>query len=380
MGKLLTSHKQNYILIANAIYENIPKDKIEKIYNAGFIDLSHKRTKNQNDTLIDRVSLLCESHIFNISEWELSGMEYHDKNTTACICGKTNLTNRYVIENKFNHSKISVGSSCLEKHFELSLDRDILNAMEYVKGSGGKYSWLGAKYDAMIFSVLGFKKCMLYFEDRRNKKIVDKEIDKLLKEALRISLVDFKSIKWHERLERGRRLFKRIIDNTIEAKKQFYIQGDLEQKRAKVERARRAIIANLQISEKDSYNIAIHKEALYEKIVVQEIDLLDNLGISSHVLSKDDVRTINTMKNYYKAQIKYREEELTKEYALLHTGRNLLLISYKKELYGLAMIGTKYYIYQVINENELVYFGKVSTENRVGNMIDRFYIEQESIF
>lgn len=376
----MKSKQQNKLTIADAIYENISEDLANKIYNAGFVDLSHKRTKNQNDTLIDRVSLLCESNTFDISEWVLSGMQYHDGNPTACICGKTNLKKRYVMENLQNHSKISVGSSCLEKHFELFLDKETLDAMEYAKGSGGKYSWLGAKYDAMIFFVLGFKKSMLYFEDRRNKKIVDKEIDKLLKNALLISLSDFNSTKWHERLERGRRLYKRFIDNIAKAKKLSYIQEDLEQKRARVERARRAVTANLRLSEKDSYKTTAQQEALYEKTEVQDTELLKSLGISIQVLSKDDIRTINTMKNYYKAQTKYRNDELTKEYSVLHTGRNLLLISYKRVLYALALIGLKYYIYQVINENELFCFGKVYTESEVSNEIDRFHTEQENIF
>ena len=72
--------KENKIIVANAIYENIPKEKIDAIYNAGFLDLSHKKTKNQNNTLTDRVSLLSENQIFDISEWELSGMQYHEEN------------------------------------------------------------------------------------------------------------------------------------------------------------------------------------------------------------------------------------------------------------------------------------------------------------
>ena len=366
------NQNQNNITIGHAIYENIPKEKIEEIYNAGFIGLSHKRTKNQNDTLIDRVSLLCESHTFDTSEWELSGMQYHEENTTACICGKTNLKKRYVMENLKNHSKISVGSSCLEKHFKLFLDKETLNAMEYVKGSGGKYSWLGAKYDAMIFSILGFKKCMLYFEDRRNKKTVDKEIDKLLKEALRISLADFKTTKWHERLERGRRLFQRFIENEMEAEKQYYIEEDRRQKLERKERRREVV--------RVKQNIEPYKEPLYKKTELQDLKLLDMLGIKNNNLSNDDTRTINTMKNYYKLHSKHREEELTEEYSVLHVGRNLFLISYKKELYALAFIDIVYYIYKVINEDELVYFGETSSERTVGNVIDKFYIEQENVF
>ena len=368
--------KENQIIIANAIYENIPKEKIDAIYNAGFLDLSHKKTKNQNNTLIDRVSLLSENQIFDISEWELSGMQYHEENTTACICGKTNIKKRYVLENLKTHSRISIGSSCLEKHFHFVLDKETLNAMEYAKGSGGKYSWLGAKYDALIFSVLGFKKSMLYFEDRKNKKKVHKDIDKLLRVALHTSLRGFQSTYWHERLQRGRRLYEKLIDNIVKAKKQFYIEQDFKEKRLREKRTKQSKLASKRSSEK----FYKKTDPIYKKTEIQETELLNILGLKNTNLSSSDVWTLNTMKSYYTTHIKYREQELTQNYSILHKGRNLLLTSYKQEFYALALVGTMYYIYQVVSDNVLIYYGKVSTENEVGNMIDQFYIEQETVF
>jgi len=256
------------------------------------------------------------------------------------------------------------------------LDKKTLNAMEYAKGFGGKYSWLGAKYDALIFSVLGFKKSMLYFEDRRNKKKVHKDIDKLLRIALHISLRNFHSTHWHERLKRGCRLYKKFTDKMIEAKKQFYIEQDFKEKRLREKRTKQSKLASKRSSEK----FYKKTDPIYKKTEIQETELLNILGLKNTNLSSSDVWTLNTMKSYYTTHIKYREQELTQNYSILHKGRNLLLTSYKQEFYALALVGTMYYIYQVASDNVLIYYGKVSTENEVGNMIDQFYIEQETVF
>ncbi|MDD5373330.1 MAG: hypothetical protein PHO62_07900 [Sulfurimonas sp.] len=206
------------IIIADSIYENISEDKIKKLYNAGFIGMNHNDSKSKKDALVERIKILSTYGIFDINEWYLSGAEYH-KGRTSCICGQSNISNRYILTNRSNGSKVSIGASCLKEHFRLSLTAEAKEVMGFSKTHTNPYVWLGHKYDALIFASLGFKNATKYFQLRNTKKTVPEDFNIKIKDMLVKSLWIFKSEKWHKKLERARRLYVFIVNNRSGAKK-----------------------------------------------------------------------------------------------------------------------------------------------------------------
>ena len=357
-------------VIAKSIYLNIPIEKENAVYRAGFIGLKHNKTKNQEATLVDRVALLSKNGDFNISEWELFGLEYHKDELTACICGKTNLTNRFILVNVHNHVQISVGSSCLEKHFHLYLGKETLNAMKFAKGSGEKNSWLGEKYNALIFCVLGFKKAMIYFKNRSEKIQANSEVNELLRTKLKISLAYFKSDMCHDRLERGKRLLMYLEGSRSRKQREFLYKKPLSQKKI--------IYPKSLHSETKSQQIEPPPAVLYKKTAVQDIRMIEILKLETSYLSKDDVRTVNTMVNYYNAHIKYKDEWLSEVQKILHSGRRLDLFTYKHKLYGIAEVQNRFCVYQVVDD-DVVFFGYVSTKENAHRAVN-LYLEAEKVF
>lgn len=358
-------------VIAKSIYFNIPIEKEDAVYREGFIGLNHQKTKNQEDTLIDRVTLLSKSGNFDKSEWELFGLEYHKDEPTACICGKTNLTNRYIMENIHNHVQISIGSSCLEKHFHFNLDKETLNAMKFAKDSGGKHSWLGAKYDALIFSALGFKKALNYFSDRDKKNQASNETNKLLRTALKISLTDFKSKACHDKLERGKRLLQYFRERHSEKKRELLYENSLSQKNT-IRSKPTDLSPNPPKTEQDSV-------PLYKEKDIRDIRMIEILKLETLILSKDDVRTINTMTNYYNDNTKHIDKELSEAYKILHCGRKLDLMTYKYKLYGIAEIQKRFCIFQVVAD-EFILCGYVSIKESAYSAVDLYLEAEENIF
>jgi len=358
-------------VIAKSIYFNIPIEKEDAVYRAGFVGLEHNKTKNQEDTLIDRATLLSKNGDFDISEWELFGLEYHKDEPTACICGKTNLTNRYIIENIHNHVQISVGSSCLEKHFHLNLDKETLNAMKFAKGDGRKHSWLGAKYDALIFSALGFKKAMNYFSNRDERIQASSETNKILRFALKVSLANFESKVCHDRLERGRRLLQYFWESHSKKQRELLYKNSLSRKNT--------IRPKPMHSRPKPQQVEPLSVLLHRKTDIQDIRMIEILKLETSSLSKDDVRTINTMINYYNAHIEYRDEELSEAYKTLHSGRRLNLITYKHKLYGIAEIQNRFCVFQVV-EDEVIFFGYVSIKESAHRVVDLYLEAEKNIF
>ncbi len=196
------------MIIANSIYVNIPNDLQRRIYNAGFVDMDHKQSKSKSNTLIDKASLLSGSGGFNPLEWQLTGAEFC-QTRTSCVCGQGGLKHRYVMTNKATGYSISVGGNCLFEHFSLEPPSELI---EFSKQSeaGKPYVWLGLKYDAFIFSSLGFKKASMYFCWRKHGQSVPREYNQILTKDLSVSLFAYNSKKWQEKYERGVRLLARI--------------------------------------------------------------------------------------------------------------------------------------------------------------------------
>lgn len=203
------------MVIADSIYSNLSDDLQRNVYNAGFMDMDHRRTKSKSSTLEDRASLLGSlPGTFIYSEWQLSGAEYCSTRT-SCICGQSGLKHRYILTNDVTHISISVGGNCLLEHFRQEPREELI---DFSRESESKaHIWLGQKYDAFIFFSLGFKKATSYFKMRHLKQPIPNTLNQKLRDDLKISLYLFNFKKWQERLERGNKLLRYLKKSAIAA-------------------------------------------------------------------------------------------------------------------------------------------------------------------
>lgn len=201
------------MIIADSIYVGIPNELEQDIYNAGFIDMDHRRSKPKALTLMDRVALLSKnSEVFDPSEWILTGAEYKEI-PVSCICGQSNLKHRYILTNQYTNYSISVGGNCLVNHFFQEAHQDII---DFCKESLiDSYQYLGHKYDAFVYSSLGFKKSVCYFKLRQTKQKVPIHLNHKLRTDLTISLDNFNSKNWHNKLERANHLLSVFKKNAV---------------------------------------------------------------------------------------------------------------------------------------------------------------------
>lgn len=198
----------NRIVVADSIYDNVSEEQQKKLFNLGFLEMDLSKTKNKKDALRDRVAYLSQKGEFKPEEWCFVGLEYSNEKA-SCICGNAGIKNRYYLINKHTDAMITVGGSCLEEYFLMKHKKE---EMDFSRTAHEPYVWLGCKYDAFIFSILGFKKSYCYFQNRHDHKSVPVKHNMALKAAMAKTLYTFNAPKWQHQLNRGARLHKYLLD------------------------------------------------------------------------------------------------------------------------------------------------------------------------
>ena len=85
---------------------------------------------NNDKLLKERVVELSEATNWNLAntEWVLYDL-YKEENGT-CLCSKYPITKQCILVNHFNNNKITVGSSCVNKFFNINTEKYFKNIME----------------------------------------------------------------------------------------------------------------------------------------------------------------------------------------------------------------------------------------------------------
>ncbi len=299
------THKANVpISIARSLYYNVPEDMIKKVYALGFLDMDHARSKKKSETLEDRAaSLGSEPGRFLPEEWEITGAEYCTS-PSSCICGQSGIKNRYILTNRQTDVSISVGGSCLKKHFLIEPKEELI---EFSRSHAQPYVWLGEKYDAFIYSVLGFKNAYIYFKCRKQRKKINPTHNALLKEELSQSIYSFNLCKWQKKLERGEHLLglfrkRRVKQDHMPAQacastRSLYPKGisDFEKK----------LIFELEASRK-----AI--ESGDEKAMAKSIDILNELMLHSIDFRSQIAKLADTSKKSLSMKVENVKQRIKK--------------------------------------------------------------------
>ena len=85
---------------------------------------------NNGELLKERVVELSEATNWNLAntEWVLYDLYKEEKGT--CLCGKYPIINQCILTNHFNNNQITVGSSCVNKFFNINTEKYFRNIIE----------------------------------------------------------------------------------------------------------------------------------------------------------------------------------------------------------------------------------------------------------
>lgn len=118
---------------------------------------------------------------------------------------------------------------------------------------------------------------------------------------------------------------------------------------------------------------------LYKRTTIQDIRLLSSLGIQEEELSRDDIKSINLMKNFHARATSSYKGTLQDELSIIEEQPKHILIGYKMELYSIAKFMDKFCVYNVIAD-EVIPLGKVNSMKNIPRAIDIYIYESLNSF
>lgn len=118
----------------------------------------------------------------------------------------------------------------------------------------------------------------------------------------------------------------------------------------------------------------------YKKRYVIHKELLTAFGLQESNLSRENIRTLNTMIGFYEWQNsrENKDKQRTKYFSIVYSGMNLYFISYENEFYGVAKLN-QLYVYQIV-DNLPVLITKAQSLLEIDSKIDLYICERENIF
>jgi len=112
---------------------------------------------------------------------------------------------------------------------------------------------------------------------------------------------------------------------------------------------------------------------------IKDTKILHLMNLQNEELRREDIRTFNTMKNFYQLYTKINQHDKCEIFKEIATGVNLTLISYKNSFYALALIKYGFHIYQV-EDDEILYIGEVKSISNAKKEIDSYLDMINSLF
>lgn len=133
------------------------------------------------------------------------------------------------------------------------------------------------------------------------------------------------------------------------------------------------------INEIGSKNIIVEKDIPnYKNKHVIHKELLAAFDLEENRLTRDQIRTLNIMIDFYEWRYSYKNQVKTKYFSIIYSGFNVYFICYENEFYGVAKLD-RYYIYQII-DSMVVCIGISTKLETVDQQIDRYICERDCVF
>ena len=118
----------------------------------------------------------------------------------------------------------------------------------------------------------------------------------------------------------------------------------------------------------------------YKKTYVIHKEILTAFGLQENSLSRENIRTLNTMIDFYewRNSRENKDKERKKYFSIIYSGMNLYFISYENEFFGVAKLN-QLYVYQIIDDHPIL-VAEARSLLEIDTKIDSYICERENVF